>query len=106
MPGAPTRRRDLVAKLFDEKHSVKDIATKLKITTNTVYQHLSRAGRQVRDHRVAACFEILAELLNTKDSYQAIGKRLGVSRQRVQQVAEKARESGIVLWERDRAKAV
>lgn len=50
----------------------------------------------------ASTFEILAEILNTTDTFTDIAETFGVSKQRVWEIASKARAAGIKFAERPR----
>lgn len=53
--------------------------------------------------RAVRTFEILAALLNTKDTCEEIGARYGITKQAVWQVGAQARAAGIVVRPREAA---
>lgn len=81
--------------------SVDQIAKATNYTHQSVLNILADAGIEVQRPRVVqtrfSSYRVLAELINTDVKYEAIGRRHGVSRQAVEQVAARAVDAGINL---------
>lgn len=102
------RQRRLKMAEHAAEYGVPEAAREFGVTTHTVHQALKEFGLVGLAHYIEAAgagctFFVLAELINTNDTCQEIGDRHGVSRQRVQQVAARAREAGIALHPKRKA---
>jgi transposase-like protein len=103
MPGrAPNiEQHKKVVRFAIEHHStsVADIAKELGIPEPTVANTLQEYGVSTNGHSYTELLEgtysIIADLVNTSDTLEAIGQRHGVTRERVRQIAVRCRKAGI-----------
>ncbi len=76
---------------------------KTKTVTRIVHKVQVKVKIKVQ-HVSVTTYQILADLLNTGDSFAAIGKRTGLTRQRVSQINEKAIKAGIAIPRRPKGR--
>lgn len=99
------KRRKSIAKRFEQVQDIGEVAREYGVSHQTVREACRVYGVRIpRQPKAEPCgsFRILATLQVDSGTYRDVGNKLGVSYQRIHQVAVAAREHGVILHGRYR----
>lgn len=97
-------RRETIVREWESGQKVADLSAKYNLCRSYILRILREESACEPGGRMETfnCYSLLADLIHTKQSFAAIAKKHNISRQRVQQVYERATGDGIRIKPRTR----
>lgn len=92
---APLRRQ--VADFVRQGHAVLDTAAHFRLRPSRIYDYCAMEGIVPRRYHHNLVFRVTAALINTDATYEAIGASMGVTKARVDQIAQSLLAAGVAL---------
>lgn len=94
------KRHEEIASFINDGHTINEAISKFGVSYNIIYLAIKKKGIVPKEKFRNTNLRLIAEILNTQDSYTKIAKKFNITPQAVSLMGKRLKEVGINIPER------